>query len=91
VPLSGPATPVPAAPLVGAEAVVAVVEAGDNLWALSASRVAAATGRTVADLTEREVHAYWVTVLAANRDRLPAPDPDLLHPGDHVTLPPLGA
>jgi len=90
-PMSGPATHVPAALVDGAKAVVTVVEAGDNLWALSAARLAEATGRTLADLSEREVHAYWVTVLAANRDRLPMPDLDLVHPGDHVTLPPLGA
>ncbi len=66
----------------------ALVAPGDNLWALSAERVAAATGREVPDLADREVHAYWVTVLAANRDRIPSGDPDLLHPGIRVLLPP---
>lgn len=90
------ASPVPAAETgtaggdVPAAGVVEVLVApGDNLWAISAERLAAATNRQRSEVTDREVHGYWVTVLAANRDRLPSRDIDLLNLGDRVLLPPV--
>jgi hypothetical protein len=37
---------------------------------------------------QTDVAAYWIRVMAANRDRLPVPaDPSLLFPGDLILLP----
>lgn len=67
---------------------VHVVVPGDNLWRLAAQRVAAARGTDPAAVPDRDVHAYWVRVLAANADTIPSRNPDLIHPGDTVLLPP---
>ena len=39
--------------------------------------------------SDRQVSGYWLSVIAANRSRLPDPvDPSLLFPGDVILLPP---
>lgn len=68
---------------------VHVVAAGDTLWDLARARVADGVGVAPPAVADRDVHAYWVRVLDANRDRIPSHDPDLIHPGDQVLLPPL--
>ena len=72
-------------PITGAVAsdeVVHVVVPGDSLWDLAAARAGAAAD-------DRDVHAYWVRVIEANE--VPSGDPDLIHPGDRIVLPPLAA
>jgi hypothetical protein len=55
------------------------------LWVIAAAVVAAHLGRSPSD---QEVAPYWLSVIAANRSRLPDPaDPGLLFPGDTVLLP----
>jgi len=62
-----------------------VVRPGDHLWGI-AEQVLAQRGD--ADPTDAEVHRYWVRVIRANLDRLVDPDdPDLILPGQRITLP----
>jgi nucleoid-associated protein YgaU len=61
---------------------------GDNLWAIASARLAEVRGRRAAELSDREVAAYWVTVVEANRG-LRSGDPDLIYPGEVVELPPV--
>jgi hypothetical protein len=63
-----------------------VVVAGDNLWRIAASRLAAALGRAPSDA---EIVPYWQRVVEANRATLRSGDPNLIHPGEIVALPPL--
>jgi hypothetical protein len=66
-----------------------VVEPGDNLWALAATRLASATGRTRADVPDDEIARYWTAVCDGNRARLVSGDPSVIFPGEVVTLPPV--
>ncbi len=52
---------------------VVVVRPGDSLWSLAGRHLRAADA--------------WPDLYAANR-RLVGPDPDLIHPGQHLRLPP---
>lgn len=64
-----------------------VVEPGDSLWSIAAATVKA---RSHTD-DHRAIAHYWWRVVQANRPYLPNPsDPDLIFPGDVVTLPTLG-
>lgn len=66
---------------------VHVVEAGDHFWSIARDVV---TGHLGHPPTDREIAAYWLRLVAANLDRLVDPtEPDLIHPGLVVTLPPL--
>jgi uncharacterized membrane protein YgcG len=62
---------------------------GDNLWAIARDRLAEVSGRRAAELSDREIAAYWATVVEANRGRLRSRDPDLIYPGEVVELPPV--
>jgi hypothetical protein len=54
-----------------------VVQPGESFWSIAESRVAG------------DVAPYWRQLIAANRDRLVAPDhPDLLIPGQNLVVPP---
>lgn len=75
---SPPAPPVPAEPA----AVRHVVGPGDHLWSIAEHRLAQAWGRVP---TDDEVDPYWRRVVAANPQ---VGDPDLLHVGDVVRVPP---
>lgn len=56
---------------------------GDNLWDIAAATVAA-TGPTAS------VPAYWESLIAANRSRLPDPaNPGLIFAGEVLVLPPV--
>lgn len=58
---------------------------GDHLWSIAETTLAEAWGRAP---TDDEVTPYWEEVVTANRDVLVNPDdPDLLLPGQVVTLP----
>lgn len=62
-----------------------VVAAGENLWVIARGALTI-QGQVP---TDRQVHAYWVRVIQVND--LPSGDPDLIHPGQVLHLPPLGA
>ena len=63
-----------------------MVRPGDSLWTIAATALTAASGRPP---SARELGTYWWQVVELNRPRLPNPsDPDLLFPGDEVSLPP---
>lgn len=77
---ANPAPPVPAAPdaePAGSE--VHLVQAGESLWSIAADQVGAKDPQVVGP--------YWAQLLTANPD-LPSGDPDLIHPGDLVRIPP---
>lgn len=59
-----------------------LVHPGDHLWSIAESRLGAHLGRAP---TDREVAPYWRALVAANPRLV---DPDLLFPGDEVTVPP---
>lgn len=61
--------------------VVVTVQPGDTLWSVAAHDLPA-------DATDPEINARWHAIYAANR-RAIGPDPDLLHPGQQLRLPPL--
>ena len=62
------------------------VRPGDHLWSIAEDTLAAAWGRPP---TDDEVEPYWRAVVEANRDVLATPDdPDLIFPGQVVTVPP---
>lgn len=63
----------------------ATVAPGDNLWVIAERalhRADAPHGRA------QDVAPYWRRVVEINRDRLRSGDPDLIHPGETVELPP---
>ena len=64
-----------------------VVEPGDHLWKISASQLEEVLGRP-AEL--EEIDPYWRVVIETNRDLLSSGDPDLIYPGEVITLPPTG-
>ncbi len=62
------------------------VAPGEHFWS-KAEQVLAE--RLVTEPGEREVAAYWATLVAANRDRLVDPgNPDLILPGQELVVPP---
>ncbi len=63
-----------------------IVRPGDNLWDLAARRIQNALGRDVGDF---EVAPYWIEVILANQQRIKSGDPDLIHPGEVILLPPV--
>jgi nucleoid-associated protein YgaU len=65
-----------------------VVVAGENLWTIAQEHLAEARGGAD-EPTTREVAAYWLRVVEANRDRLLSGDPDLIYPGEEIVLPPV--
>jgi len=56
---------------------VVVVEPGESLWSIAASRVSGGAA----------ISAYWQRTYALNRVEIGA-DPDLIHPGQMLRLPP---
>jgi nucleoid-associated protein YgaU len=65
-----------------------VVVAGENLWTIARDHLAEARGGAD-EPTTREVAAYWLRVVEANRNRLRSGDPDLIYPGERIVLPPV--
>ena len=65
------------------------VIAGDNLWTIARDRLTEALGGGSGKPTNREVANYWLQVIEANRHRLRSGDPDLIHPGETIVLPPI--
>lgn len=62
-----------------------VVAPGDSFWSIAEEVVAESRGRPP---TDAEVDPYWRALIEANRDRLVTANPDLLHPGQTLVLPP---
>ena len=65
-----------------------VVQSGDNLWRIAEGHVATLTGQPATDLAIAEVSSYWVRLVDHNSGRLRSGDPDLIYPGEQLTLPP---
>jgi hypothetical protein len=65
------------------------VARGDNLWTIARDRLAEVRGRSAAELSDREVAAYWVKVVAENLGGLRSGDADVIYPGETVELPPV--
>jgi nucleoid-associated protein YgaU len=65
------------------------VASGDNLWAIARAHLAKARSGGSGEPTNREVADYWMRVVEANRDGLRSGDPDLIYPGEEITLPPV--
>ncbi len=62
-----------------------VVKPGDHLWKISDARLDQALGRPAGP---EEVAPYWRSVIEVNRERLLSGDPDLIYPGEVISLPP---
>ncbi len=74
-----------AAEAAGTDPATHVVVAGDHFWSLAEDVLGATSG---SDIGEQDVHAYWLQLVEANRDRLVDPaNPDLLLPGQVLVLP----
>lgn len=66
-----------------------VIGRGEHLWAIAESTLASAWG---APPTDREIDPFWRELVRRNRSRLPDPrNPDLVHPGLEVEVPPVPA
>ena len=59
-----------------------LVEPGDHIWKISARHLASLG-------VDVEVGAYWRKVIAENLDDLRSGDPDLIYPGEVLTMPEL--
>jgi len=78
-----PPPPMPAAPA----PTTWTVTVGESLWTIAEEVLGDAWGRPPADA---EVDPYWRALVERNRGRLADPaDPDLIHPGQVLELPPL--
>jgi hypothetical protein len=65
------------------------VAAGESLWTIAEDHLAETAGGGAGQPTLREVAAYWLRVIEANRDQLASGDPDLIYPGERIALPPV--
>jgi hypothetical protein len=65
------------------------VVGGDSLWMIARDHLSRQRSGGSGRPTNREVAAYWIKVVEANRDRLQSGDPDLIYPGERVKLPPV--
>ena len=62
-----------------------IVRSGDSFWRIAEQRLSATLERAP---TDHELIAYWHAVIEENRGNLPDPDdPDLILPGQRLTLP----
>lgn len=76
----------PTAPAPAAEPRTHVVERGEHFWSIAGAEVEEHLGRRASDA---EISDYWVGLVRANRYRIRSGDPDLIHPGEILELPPL--
>jgi hypothetical protein len=88
-PAAAAVPPAAPSPPPGGMEVQVVVAPGDDLWALAAGRLAATRGIAPADVADAEIAPYWVAVCERNRGALASGDPNLIFPGEVVTLPAL--
>lgn len=62
------------------------VQPDEHFWSIAMAQLQAAWGR---EPTPAEVTPYWQALVDQNRERLPPPgNPDLIHPGQELVLPP---
>lgn|GEM_PF-1334588 len=61
-----------------------IVAKGDHLWKISGHHLNHVLGRQA---TNVEISPYWRRVIETNRRNLISGDPDLIYPGEAVTLP----
>lgn len=59
------------------------VQPGDHFWGLAEQQLEQAWGRPV---TAEEIAPYWQELVAANLDGLTSGDPDLVFPGEQLTV-----
>ena len=64
--------------------VTVVVARGDHLWKISERYLEELKGE---EPSNSEISPYWRLVIETNRDRLRSGDPDLIYPGERITLP----
>ncbi|MGH8915058.1 MAG: LysM peptidoglycan-binding domain-containing protein [Acidimicrobiia bacterium] len=64
-----------------------LVADGDHLWKISQNRIEQVMGRVA---EPDEVASYWRLVIEVNRDQLISGDPDLIYPGEVISLPATG-
>lgn len=64
------------------------VAPGEHLWGIAAQHLGQQRETSPAALDRDDLAAYWLAVVQANRDRLRSDDPDLIHPGERIRLPP---
>lgn len=62
------------------------VRKGDNLWKISARHIEAHLRRSA---ETSEVSRYWRRVVAGNRESIRSGNPDLIYPGEVISLPPV--
>ena len=66
-----------------------VVEQGDSFWSVAAETLADRAGGTREAPDDGDIERYWRLLVDTNRPRMPDPtNPDLLIPGQELTLPP---
>ncbi len=66
-----------------------VVESGDSFWSI-AEETLIDHGEASDSLTDETIAAYWRVLMDANEERLIEPgNPDLIMPGQEMTLPPI--
>lgn len=68
-------------------ATIVEVERGDHLWKISRRRLDTVLER---EARSSEVSPYWRQVIEVNRAGLRSGDPDLIFPGEVITLPEAG-
>ncbi len=57
---------------------------GDHLWKIARSHLEAVRGE---EQSRSQIARYWQAVIAMNLDRLRSGDPDLIYPGEVISLP----
>lgn len=60
------------------------VVSGDNLWTIAAHHI---SDTTAVEPDASKITAYWLELIAANRDTLRSGDPNLIFPGEVLSLP----
>ncbi len=60
---------------------------GENLWLIAANQLAAITDRTLEQVPQTDIAAYWERVIDNNRTNLRSGNPDLVYPGEVITFP----
>ena len=71
----------------GSAAATHVVMEGDNLWTIAAAHLSSLAESPVGN---DRIGNYWRTVIEENRATLRSGDPNLIYPGEMITLPPIG-
>ena len=57
------------------------------MWSISKQHLASTKSVDPKTLSDRDVAQYWLTVIDANKANLRSGDPDLIYPGEAITLP----